>query len=219
MRLATIVAGLTGTGAVLARCRPRGAGTAVTGLQYGAINGSVVDMSDQPAAVGRIYLLDNAGLHTGLYVDVDTAGTFAFDHILTGDYQVSFMAPGQAVIGPGYENPVRVTVVANQTVSTVFHIEVGMLAANMVQIYVGDNFYQEQPYGEVNGTTTVKLGTDVCWYNVGRLEHTVTGGPWGDSGPLKTTQNFAWTANVTGTFPYYCTFHPTEMRATLVVTS
>ena len=46
------------------------------------------------------------------------------------------------------------------------------------------------------------------------MVHTVTGGPWGDSGPLGLDGNFNWTADQVGTFPYRCRYHGTQMIAT-----
>src|SRR5207244_6077373 len=49
------------------------------------------------------------------------------------------------------------------------------------------SFFQEQPYGLPNAKVVVPLGTLVCWYNVGKNTHSVSGGPWSDSGPLTRT--------------------------------
>ncbi|MGH7695253.1 MAG: hypothetical protein ACRENH_09730, partial [Gemmatimonadaceae bacterium] len=68
-----------------------------------------------------------------------------------------------------------------------------------------------------NGITTVKIGTTVCWYNVGTQPHSITGGPWNDSGDLNRAQNFIWVANQVGLFPYRCRYHTPHMAATLEV--
>ena len=76
-----------------------------------------------------------------------------------------------------------------------------------------------QPDGRENGESVVKLGEAVCWYNVGNQPHTVTGGPWGDSGIMERTQSFIWVADRVGTFGYRCTLHDSSMFATLRVTA
>jgi len=84
-------------------------------------------------------------------------------------------------------------------------------------IFAGEYFFQEQPSGAPNGAVVVKLGALVCWYNVGDVPHTVTGGPWGESGPIGHDGNFMWTANQVGTFTYSCAYHRTKMVASLQV--
>ena len=64
---------------------------------------------------------------------------------------------------------------------------------------------------------TVKLGVVVCWYNVGSHNHTVTGGPWGDSGVIERAEEFMWTADQVGTFGYRCNFHNPLMQSIVKV--
>jgi hypothetical protein len=47
--------------------------------------------------------------------------------------------------------------------------------------------------------------------------HSVTGGPWGDSGAIALDGNFMWTSDRVGTFPYRCRYHGTQMIATLQI--
>ena len=68
-----------------------------------------------------------------------------------------------------------------------------------------------------NATVVVKLGVTVCWYNVGVMSHTVTGGPWGTSPTLGRAEEFMWTANQVGTFGYRCSFHNPQMQSILQV--
>jgi plastocyanin len=63
----------------------------------------------------------------------------------------------------------------------------------------------------------VKLGSIVCWYNVGLDVHTVTGGPWNDSGDLQKTQSYIWVANVPGLHAYRCRYTQPQMQSTLRV--
>ena len=135
---------------------------------------------------------------------------------------------GESVLGePAYRcladvpeplpNPVRITVTANETTVVPFQIEVGPSDNPDVEIYAGDYFFQSQPAGDANGTVVAKLGTTICWYNVGQQVHSVTGGPWGDSGAIAPDGNFMWTSNEAGTFPYRCRYHGTQMIATLQI--
>ena len=112
----------------------------------------------------------------------------------------------------------RIAVTAGQATTVNFKITLGSSTGTARDIYIGDYFFQEEPYGLANGTVVVPVGTLVCWYNVGRMLHTVTGGPWGDSGPLALDANFNWLANQVGTFPYRCTYHAPQMQAVLQVT-
>jgi plastocyanin len=114
-------------------------------------------------------------------------------------------------------NPVRITVTADAPTVVPFQIVRGEPDEAVHEIYAGDYFFQDQPFGDPNATVVVKLGTTVCWYNVGLTDHTVTGGPWGDSGPISRTEEFEWTANQVGTFGYRCSFHNPQMQSILQV--
>ena len=61
------------------------------------------------------------------------------------------------------------------------------------------------------------LVTLVCWYNVGGMVHDISGGPWGTSGRIQHGGNFMWKADSPGIFPDRCSYHGTQMLATLTV--
>ena len=86
-------------------------------------------------------------------------------------------------------------------------------------INCADDFFQRQPDSPENGETVVKLGTVVCWNNVGVNIHTITGGPWNDSGDLQKTQSYIRVASAPGLYSYYCEYNPPQMQATLRVLS
>jgi len=67
-------------------------------------------------------------------------------------------------------------------------------------------------------TITVPVGTTVRWTNQDSVAHTSTSknGVW-DSGSLRQGQSFSFTFTKPGTFPYFCTIHP-SMTATVIVT-
>lgn len=134
-----------------------------------------------------------------------------------GDYLVRFWGADKADVPETLENPVPVTVVAGATSVVQFQIQVSSTPNPVREIYAGDYFFQEQPAGQPNGTVVVQLGAVVCWYNVGQVLHTVTGGPWGDSGPIAHDGNFMWTSDRLGTFPYRCSYHGTQMIASLQI--
>lgn len=184
----------------------------------GSVRGTVVDAAGLAKAIGRIYLLDKTGLSKGVYADVDGSGRFDFGDVGVGDYQLMFWGANLARVPEPLPNPVPITVRA--ATPTVVRFQVDAADPNELMdrdINAGDFFFQEQPSGEPNATVVVKVGTLVCWYNVGTMPHTVSGGPWGDSGPLAHGDNFMWKADVVGTFPYRCNYHGVAMLATLKV--
>jgi plastocyanin len=182
----------------------------------GTVHGTVKDAQGNPQTIGRIYLLLKSGENQNLYADVDAKGTFNFGAVDVGSYQLRYWGGAQATVPEPNQNPVRIEVTANADSVVDFTIALGNPNANEQEIYAGDNFFQQQPFGDLNGTVTVKLGTVVCWYNVGVNEHTVTGGPF-DSGTLGEADEFMWTANQVGTFGYRCNFHNPQMQAKLNV--
>ena len=186
----------------------------------GVITGDVVDLFGAPqASLGTVYLMYPSGLQTGRSVPVDPNGRFEFASVPVGAWQVRFYAPGVAYVPEQLANPVRVAVDANQTITVRFKVERGWEdGAPMIEIYIGDNFFQEQPLGAANAETLVKVGTPICWYNVGLSQHTTTGGLW-DSGPLNQTESYIWTPDRTGVFPYTCRFHGTQMIASLRISA
>ena len=184
----------------------------------GSVRGTVVDATGSPRAVGRVFLLDKTGLNKGDHADVDGSGRFDFGDVKAGNYQLMFWGANLAKVPEPLPNPVPIAVRAGTPTIVRFQVEAAdedELADR--DINAGDFFFQEQPVGEPNAPVVVKVGTLVCWYNVGSMLHTVSGGPWGDSGPLAHGENFMWKANVTGTFPYRCNYHGVAMLATLKV--
>lgn len=209
-------AALFSAAALLGDCAG-GMSTAPAANPSGTVRGTVADLQGKPQAVGRIYLLTDTGLNQNQYADADASGNFDLGKVDVGSYQLRFWGGNLASVPETFPNPVRIMVTANQPTVVQFQIQLGGLAGTDREIYAGDYFYQEQPYGLPNATVMVPLGTDVCWYNVGKHTHTVTGGPWGDSGDILPIGNFMWTANQLGTFPYRCTYHSPEMQAVLQV--
>lgn len=159
------------------------------------------------------------GLQTGRHVDVNGEGWFAFSDVPVGDWQLRFHAPGIAYVPEGLPHPVRLLVRAGEATDVRIAVQHGWEdGAPMIEIYVGDFFFQEQPLGLQNGEVTVNLGTPICWYNVGFVQHRVVGAYW-DSGTLDKTGSYIWVPDQTGLFPYYCSFHRNQMLATLRITS
>jgi plastocyanin len=72
------------------------------------------------------------------------------------------------------------------------------------------------------GTRTVKVGTTLKWTNsvIDLIDHTATATDLSfDSGVLKPGQSFTFTLNTPGTFEYFCSLHPEQMRARVTVTN
>jgi len=207
------VAGISAVG--LGAC---GGGEHITAaVGTGALRGTVTDLQGTPQAIGRIYLLLDNGLNNNVFADVDQNGKFDFGQIPVGKYQVRFWGGANAEVPEPLENPVRVTIAADTPSVVPFQIVRGTPNATEHEIYAGDFFFQDQPFGQPNATVVVKLGVTVCWYNVGLMQHTITGGPWGDSGPLSRAEEFMWTATQVGTFGYRCSFHNPQMQSILQI--
>lgn len=184
----------------------------------GAIRGIVTDLQGVPqSSLGRLYLMRQTGQQTGRVADVNAEGRFTFDSVEPRDYKVRFHAAARAFVPDGIVHPIPVTVESGKTAEIQVRVQLGVENEMEVEIYAGDDFFQLQPDGPENGTTTVKLGTTVCWYNVGTQPHSITGGPWKDSGDLNRAQNFIWVANQVGLYPYRCRYHTPHMAATLEV--
>ena len=64
-------------------------------------------------------------------------------------------------------------------------------------------------FGYDPDTSTVPVGTTVCWVNQDMTPHTVTSDVEGvfDSGSLQQGQTFEYTFNSAGSFPYHCLPH------------
>jgi hypothetical protein len=166
---------------------------------------------------GSLILMYPSGRHVGITATPDDTGKFGFQNLAAGDYQLRFQAAGQAIIPEPYQHPLKFTVQGSKTTEVTVRIQRGTFAQNQVEIYCGDDFYQLQPNGDENSETVVKVGTIVCWYNVGLKVHTVTGGPWNDSGDLRKTQSYIWVADTAGFYPYHCKYNQPAMQATLRV--
>lgn len=186
----------------------------------GRIVGRAVDAGGIPQPlVGSVYLLHATGQQTGSVRSVDPFGNFDFDDVPEGNWQLRYHAPGVAYVPSQFEHPRRITVTAGETTKVDLTIERATeVDDGMIEIYVGDYFFQEQPSAPVNAQTTVTVGTAVCWYNVGLMPHVISGS-WGDSPVLMRGNNYIWTPAQPGLYAYRCSFHPTQMIATLRVTS
>lgn len=184
----------------------------------GLLEGIVVNLDGAPqASFGTLILMYPNGQHVGTTVAPDAQGKFRFGALPAGEYQLRFQAAGQAIVPEPYQHPIKFSVESGRTTQLTVRVLRGTFAQNQVEIYCGDDFYQRQPDGQENGETVVPLGTVVCWYNVGRKVHTVTGGPWNDSGDLQKTQAYIWVATIPGVHAYYCKYHQPGMRGTLRV--
>ncbi len=184
----------------------------------GSVDGVVLDVQGvAQGGFGTVILMYPTGQHVGRTVTPDAAGRFRFPDLPAGDYQIRFQAAGQAIVPEPYQHPIKFSVQAGKVTALTVRIQRGTFAQKQVEIYCGDDFYQFQPDGTENAETVVKVGTLVCWYNVGLKVHTVTGGPWNDSGDLQKTQSYIWVATVPGVHAYQCKYNQPGMRATLRV--
>lgn len=215
-RLGGGVLGTVATGS-LSAC---GKGTATAPRrETGSVAGQVLDLQGQTqGGFGQLILMFADGRQVGPRVTPDAAGRYRLDGLSPGAYQIRFHAAGQAIVPEPYQHPFKFEIEAGTTTALTVRIQRGSFSQNLVEIYCGDGFFQLMPDGVENGESVVRQGTVVCWYNVGREVHTVTGGPWSDSGDLQKTQSFIWVANQTGVFPYRCRYNSPQMQATLRVT-
>ena len=199
-------------------CGGSSVGDAVMAPGRGSIEGTVVDLNGvaQPG-LGLITLLYDSGLHTGASVKVDANGQFGFSNLTAGDYQIRFDAPGEAHIPDGVLHPIRFSVKAGEPTPVTVDVEIGGSDYAEIEIYAGDYFYQWQPNGIENGEAVAKIGVIVCWYNVGKQIHTVTGGPWGDSGDMQRTASFMWLADRVGLFGYRDKYFPTMLGTLRII--
>jgi len=218
------VAGATvvSLGAMLTGCSSDGGTSPTTPLlsTKGTLDGLLVNVQGTPQGnFGTLILMYPTGQHVGMTVAPDANGKFRLTDLPAGEYQLRFQAAGQAIVPEPYQHPIKFAIDAGKTTQLTVRIQRGSFAQNQVEIYCGDDFFQAQPDGPENGETIVPIGTVVCWYNVGRKVHTVTGGPWDDSGDLQKTQSYIWVATVPGVHAYRCTYNQPGMRATLRVVS
>jgi plastocyanin len=81
----------------------------------------------------------------------------------------------------------------------------------VVEVGLYDNYLRPPP-------VTVPAGATVQWTNHGHHRHTVTAeaGQW-DSGEVGPGGVYRYTFTRPGMYPYFCTFHPAEMRGAIVV--
>ena len=209
-------------GAMLTGCSSDGGTSPTTPLlsTKGTLDGLLVNVQGTPQGnFGTLILMYPSGQHVGMTIAPDANGKFRFADLPAGDYQLRFQAAGQAIVPEPYQHPIKFAIDAGKTTQLTVRIQRGSFAHHQVEIYCGDDFFQAQPDGPENGETIVPIGTVVCWYNVGRKVHTVTGGPWDDSGDLQKTQSYIWVATVPGVHAYRCTYNQPGMRATLRVVS
>ena len=195
-------------------------GVIVEPPETGNISGIVssLDGTAQPR-LGTLILMNARGRQTGARSSPDANGRFSFQNVTAGEYQIRFDAPGLAVVPEPFPHPIRLSVEAGKTTDVPVRVQLGNYNQNLVEIYIGDGFFQLQPNGTENGECVVKLGTNVCWYNVDTAVHTVSGGPWGDSGDLQKSQAYLWPATQAGLFGYQCRYHATGEKALLRVTA
>jgi plastocyanin len=185
----------------------------------GRVTGLVTNLAGavQPS-LGRVILMYSGGQQVpGRVREIDPAGRFAFEDLEARDYQLRFHAPGVAYVPEPLAHPIRFSIESGKTTQVAVKVELGVDTDDMIEIYAGDDFFQLQPDGTENGTATVHVGDVICWYNVGMHPHTVTGGPWVDSGDMPRTASFIWIADRVGVFPYKCKYHDPIMQATLRV--
>lgn len=211
------VASAAGVAALGQGCRrgPTGIASATTA---GTISGQVMTAQGLPqGSVGTLILMYGTGHQVGLRATPDAGGAFAFPPVSPGEYQLRFNAPGVAIVPEPFPHPIRFTVFAGKDTYVPVHVQLGNYNQNLVEIYVGEGFFQQQADGVENGEVVVRVGTNVCWYNVDTHIHTVTGGPWGDSGDLRKSEAYLWPATLTGTFAYRCKYHQPQEQASLRV--
>ena len=202
----------------VAACGAGDGGGVTSPSPLGSVDGLLTDVQGVPqGSFGSLILMYPSGQHVGMTATPDAGGRFRFANLPPGDYQLRFQAAGQAIVPEPYQHPLKFSVAAGRATALTVRIQRGSFPLNQVEIYCGDDFFQRQPDGAENGETVVARGTIVCWYNVGLKVHTVTGGPWNDSGDLQKTQSYIWVATVPGLHAYLCRYNQPAMKATLRV--
>jgi hypothetical protein len=186
----------------------------------GAVCGVVVDPQGlSEANLGQLILMHATGRHAGRRAVPDASGRFAIDRLPRGDYQIRFHAPGEAMALRPCGPRISFSVHAGRTTELTIPVVRGDFGSNQVEIHCIDDAFQRQPDGEENGETIVRLGTVVSWHNVGTRVHSVSGGPWHDSGVLHPMDSYIWVANQVGLFPYHCRYSRSHTQAVLRVTA
>lgn len=215
------VLGVATTAAIVGACSSGARGVTVASTTVsGSISGQVTDLQGVPQpSMGTMILMYGSGQQVGIRATPDANGRFAFTQVAPGNYQVRFDAPHKAIIPDPFENPIRFDVAAGKDTFVPVRMQSGDYTQNLVEIYIGEGFFQQQPDGLENADVVVSVGTNLCWYNVDTQVHTVTGGPWGDSGDLQTSQAYFWTATQAGNFGYRCKYHQPREQAVLRVTA
>ncbi len=95
-------------------------------------------------------------------------------------------------------------------------------------VAAGDNFFCDASFINAVCTTTVTAGDTVTWdFGGSVLPHTTTdcgndcdsptAAPLWDSGIVSDGSSLSFTFSNAGTYPYFCSIHPTEMRGQIVV--
>jgi len=104
----------------------------------------------------------------------------------------------------------------------------GGARADGLTIASGDNWFCDHSYQFGNCVTTIGVGDSVTWtYPAGITIHTTTEcgascdtptvSPLWDSGFMFVGNTFTRTFDTPGSFLYYCTLHPRDMRGTIIV--
>jgi plastocyanin len=185
-------------GAVLRTIVPPNAGATNSGVAVSNgfvywISGSYVNAWSLPAAQGTPTTTATAGAATATSTIAPSATATA---ILPTATATLTTVPASTATRTG-------TAVATATCVPVTSLQ---------GVSAGDFFFVPQ-------NITVTAGTTVRWTNVSTqgIPHTSSsdGGVW-DSGTLNQGQQFDFTFNTPGTFPYHCEFHP-EMIGSIVV--
>jgi hypothetical protein len=215
------VVGVAGAAAIAEACGAGARGVTVASTTVsGSISGQVTDLQGVPQpSLGTLILMYGHGQQVGMRATPDVNGRFTFAQVAPGSYQVRFDAPHKAIIPDPFENPIRFDVAAAKDTFVPVRVQLGDYTQNLVEIYIGEGFFQQQPDGLENADVVVSVGTNLCWYNVDTQVHTVTGGPWGDSGDLQESQAYFWTATQAGSFGYRCKYHQPQEQAMLRVSA
>lgn len=199
-----------GAGAILlGGVRPVGAGQLV---------GCVGDAAGVAYAGGALHLFHADGRPTGRVVVSAADGSFAFPGLAAREYQLHFHGGAAATLDDASLHVLRVAIHPGETVRRELRVVRGTFTPRPVEVACADGCYRALPDGDA-ADVTVALGSVVCWRNMDRVPHTVTGGPWGDSGEIASGAAWYWIATQPGRFAYHCRRRGASMRATVHVTA